>query len=143
MRLVLLSGSHRPSSQSARVAKYLESRLPLLESGVRADIIDLAGNPLPLWDEGMWQKDSDRQKQWAPYAERLSKADGLAVISPEWSGMVPAGLKNFFLYCSDREIGHKPGLIVTVSATRGGSYPVDELRISSYKNTRLCYIPDH
>ncbi|NTU76677.1 MAG: NAD(P)H-dependent oxidoreductase, partial [Alphaproteobacteria bacterium] len=77
------------------------------------------------------------------YAERLSKADGLAVISPEWSGMVPAGLKNFFLYCSDREIGHKPGLIVTVSATRGGSYPVDELRISSYKNTRLCYIPDH
>jgi hypothetical protein len=30
-----------------------------------------------------------------------------------------------------------------VSAGTGGSYPVTELRISSYKNTRLCYIPDH
>ena len=38
---------------------------------------------------------------------------------------------------------HEPGLIVTVSAGAGGSYPVTELRISSYKNTRLCYIPDH
>ena len=25
----------------------------------------------------------------------------------------------------------------------GGSYPIAELRMSSYKNTRLCYIPDH
>ena len=40
-------------------------------------------------------------------------------------------------------MAHKPGLIVTVSAGLGGSYPVTELRISSHKNTRLCYIPDH
>jgi hypothetical protein len=30
-----------------------------------------------------------------------------------------------------------------VSASLGGAYPVAELRTSSYKNTRLCYIPDH
>ena len=54
-----------------------------------------------------------------------------------------AGLKNFFLLCGADVLAHKPGLIVTVSAGAGGSYPVSELRISSYKNTRLCYIPDH
>jgi NAD(P)H-dependent FMN reductase len=79
---------------------------------------------------------------WAPYSERLKKADGLVVVSPEWHGMVPAGLKNFFLHWSVPEVGHKAGLIATVSAGRNGAYPVDELRVSGYKNSRLCYIPE-
>jgi len=53
------------------------------------------------------------------------------------------GVKNFLLNCTAGEIGHKPGLIVTVSASRGGSYPVAELRMSSYKNNRICWIPEH
>jgi hypothetical protein len=57
--------------------------------------------------------------------------------------MVPAGLKNFFLLCDRQVLAHKPALIVSVSAGLGGSYPVAELRMSSYKNTRLCYVPDH
>ncbi len=143
MHVVLINGSHRHNSQSSRVARYLEPRLALLDPGITTDIIDLTDNPLPLWDESMWQTGSALLNQWAPYAKRLQNADALVVISPEWSGMVPAGLKNFFLYCSVRDIGHKPGLIVTVSASRGGSYPINELRTSSYKNTMLCYIPEH
>jgi hypothetical protein len=34
-------------------------------------------------------------------------------------------------------------LIVTVSASRGGSYPVAELRMSGYKNNRIAWIPEH
>jgi hypothetical protein len=34
-------------------------------------------------------------------------------------------------------------LIVTVSSADGGAYPVAELRMSSYKNNRICYIPEH
>ena len=33
-------------------------------------------------------------------------------------------------------------LIVTVSSGDGGAYPVAELRMSSYKNNRICYIPE-
>ena len=143
MHIVLVSGSHRENSQSSRIAHYFSARMKAVEEGVSTDIIDLKGNPLPLWDERAWQPDSELQRQWQPYAERLRKADGFVIVSPEWSGMVPAGLKNFFLYASAREIGHKPGLIVTVSSSRGGSYPVEELRTSSYKNTRICYIPEH
>ncbi len=40
------------------------------------------------------------------------------------------------------ELGHKPALIVTVSSADGGAYPVAELRMSSYKNNRICYIPE-
>ena len=57
--------------------------------------------------------------------------------------MVPSVLKNFFLLYTAQQFAHKPALIVTVSAGIGGSYPVNELRISSYKNSRLCYLPEH
>jgi NAD(P)H-dependent FMN reductase len=144
MHFALIEGSSRKTSQSMRIAQYLAGRLPKIESGTSTDIIELTCNPLPLWDETMWQKDgqSELQKQWEPYAKRLQVADGFVVVSPEWHGMVPPGLKNLFLYCTLKEVGHKPGLITTVSASRNGAYPVDELRISSYKNNRLCYIPE-
>ncbi len=34
-------------------------------------------------------------------------------------------------------------MIVAVSSSSGGAYPIVELRASSDKNTRLCFIPDH
>jgi len=55
---------------------------------------------------------------------------------------VPSGLKNFFLMWGKGELAHKPALIVTVSSADGGAYPVAELRMSSYKNNRICYIPE-
>ena len=65
------------------------------------------------------------------------------MISPEWHGQVPSGLKNFFLLFSQAELGHKPALLVAVSSGDGGAYPIAELRMSSYKNNRICYIPEH
>ena len=44
---------------------------------------------------------------------------------------------------SKGEVAHKPALIVTVSSADGGAYPVAELRMSSYKNNRICYLPEH
>ena len=57
--------------------------------------------------------------------------------------MAPAGLKNFFLMWGKGELAHKPALIVAVSSADGGSYPIAELRMSSYKNNRICYLPEH
>jgi NAD(P)H-dependent FMN reductase len=143
MHIVLISGTTRKGGQSLRVAQYLNERLPVLDGSITTDLIDLTGNPLPFWDETFWKAGSELQKVWDPFARRLHFAAGLVVISPEWHGMVPAGLKNFFLFCSPKEIGHKPALIVTCSASRGGAYPVNELRTSSYKNSMVCYIPQH
>ena len=78
----------------------------------------------------------------APIKQQLTESDAFIIISPEWHGQVPAGLKNFFLMFNRFELGHKPALIVTVSSADGGAYPVAELRMSSYKNNRLCYIPE-
>ena len=143
MHIVVINGSHRPNAQSLRIANYLAPQVTKLEASATTDIVNLTSNPIPLWDDSAKQSGSELGKLWQPYGERLTKADGYIVISPEWNGMVPAGLKNLFLYTSSKEVGHKPALIVTVSETRGGAYPVEELRISSYKNCRICYIPEH
>ncbi len=142
MKISIIAGSHRRQSESARVARYLEKTLRQI--GVEEIyVLSLANNPLPLWDEGVWENDPGWKSRWSPIAAELKTSDGFVIVSPEWSGMVPAGLKNFFLLCGGEILAHKPGLIVTVSASLGGAYPVAELRTSSYKNTRICYIPDH
>ena len=57
--------------------------------------------------------------------------------------MVPAALKNFFLlWAATGELSHKPALPCAVSAGDGGAYVISELRMSSYKNNRLCWIPE-
>ena len=142
MKIAVIAGSHRREAESARVARYLEHELKKL--GISETyLLSLSGNPLPLWDEDVWSDDEQWKSLWGPIATELKNSDALVVVAPEWSGMVPPGLKNFFLLCGADVLAHKPGLIVAVSAGAGGSYPVTELRTSSYKNTRLCYIPDH
>jgi NAD(P)H-dependent FMN reductase len=143
MHIVVVSGSHRKNGQSRKVAAYLAAELARINPAITTDIIDLSGNPLPLWDGESEKPESPTGKVWPAMAERMQKADGWIAVSPEWHGMVPAGLKNFMLHLKAGDVGHKPALITTVSASRGGSYPVNELRTSSYKNARILYLPEH
>ncbi|OAJ34008.1 NADPH-dependent FMN reductase [Piscirickettsia salmonis] len=143
MKLVIVSGSHRQNSESRKVSEYIADRAKALHYQDNVHLVDLAVESLPLWDESIWQGDQEWQARLAPLHQQLHEASAFVIVSPEWSGMVPAALKNFFLLCGARELGHKPALIAAVSAGIGGSYPVNELRMSSYKNTRLCYLPEH
>ncbi|EIJ34657.1 NAD(P)H-dependent oxidoreductase [Thiothrix nivea] len=143
MKIMLISGSHRESSQSEKVARHIAQSLLDNQQATETEVFTLAGNPLPLWDEGIWNGDEQWQALLNPLSEKLATSDGFVIISPEWHGQVPAGLKNFFLLWGAGELAHKPALIVTVSSGDGGAYPVAELRMSSYKNNRLCYIPEH
>ncbi len=137
LNYVVISGSGRPQSESARVGEYMRQRLIDLQlsEDSRCSLIDLGTSPLPLWPE---QNDG----LWHDYAERLKAADAVIVITPEWHGMASPALKNFFVLASKAELAHKPGLLVSVSSGVGGAYPISELRSSSFKNNRLCYIPE-
>ncbi|KEQ18577.1 NADPH-dependent FMN reductase [Endozoicomonas numazuensis] len=143
MNLTIISGSHRKDSQSTRISHVLKERAVTLGLFTQVDILDLAENPLPLWDDSIWSGNEEWKALLAPWRAALNASDAIIVVAPEWNGMVPSGLKNFFLVFGAAQLGHKPGLITAVSAGQGGSYPVVELRTSSYKNCRLCYIPDH
>ncbi len=141
MKITIISGSHRNPSQSEKVARHIEKALRQ-EQGVDTWLYALADNPLPLWDQTIWEDDQQWKDLLAPIREQLESSDGFVIVSPEWHGQVPSGLKNFFLLFNRFELGHKPALIVAVSSADGGAYPVAELRMSSYKNNRICYIPE-
>jgi NAD(P)H-dependent FMN reductase len=143
MKYAIISGSHRPQSQSGKVARFIAGRLEQLNPEASSYILDLGKTPLPFWDESIWKGDPKIVDVWKPVSSELSSSDAAIVIAPEWSGMVPAALKNLFLFASDGSLYHKPGLIVGVSSSRNGAYPVAELRVSSYKNTHLQYISEH
>lgn len=143
MKITIINGSSRKEAQSAKVAAYIDS--VLISKGICDETwrFDLTDNPLPLWDESIWDGDETWKARLEPISEQLASSDAFVVIAPEWHGMVPSGLKNFFLMWGKGELAHKPALIVTVSSGIGGAYPVAELRMSSYKNNRICYIPEH
>ena len=144
MKIGIICGSHRPHSQSGKIARHIENALLAQDLCDATWLYDLGGNPLPLWDESIWEGDEQWRQILTPLSDELKSCDGLVIVSPEWHGMVPAGLKNFFLmWTAGGELAHKPALIVTVSTADGGSYPVAELRMSSYKNSRICYLPEH
>ena len=93
MQFTIISGSHRHNSQSEKVANYVQSALA--ERGIQAGIFSLAGNPLPLWDESIWSGNPEWSERLTPLAAQLVASDGFVIITPEWHGQVPAGLKIF------------------------------------------------
>jgi len=141
MHVAIIVGSHRRDSQSAKVGRFLQAQIESLGDH-SCWTCDLGKNPLPMWDEEI----GSDAAHWAPLNEvndQLKAAEAIIVIAPEWHGMVPAALKNFFLVCNGTALAHKPALAVGVSVGPGGTYPISELRLSSYKNNRMCYLPEH
>jgi NAD(P)H-dependent FMN reductase len=145
INLVIISGSHRKNSESGKVARFIQQTIQthtLLSKEFEPSIVNLADEDLPFYEDRSTSSDPRFATVWDPCAEKLAAADAFVIVSPEWNGMVPAKLKNVFLL-ANKEFYHKPALIVAVSSSMGGHYVVAELRMSSYKNSRICYLPDH
>ena len=139
MKISLISGSSRKDSQSLKITQWLDNHLKEME--VVTEIVDLQKLELPIRHEDIWE-DVGKASDAKSLRVSLESADGYVVVSPEWHGMASPALKNMFLYVQ-HTMAHKPALLTTVSAVRGGAYPVAELRMSSYKNTFINYIPDN
>ena len=142
-KITIVAGSVRNQSQSGRIARIVVEKIEQLDD-VKVQLLDLAEIEIPLWNEEL----PARKGPWPALMDKLTPmvrdADGFVFVVPEWSGMVPPHVKNLFLVLGGGgDLAYKPGLIVSVGAGLGGAYPVSELRQSSYKNTRLIWLPDH
>ena len=143
MKISIVTASHRKNSQSKKVSDLLYNNLLNIKSDLDIYSLDLADKSLPLWSldkkngKGVWGY------TWGSISENLKKSDGFILVVPEYGGMATPSAKNFFLLCGNGELAHKPGLIVSVSSGTGGAYPIAELRMSSYKNTHIMWIPEN
>ena len=143
MKFSILCGSHRINSQSKKISNLLINNLLNIQSDLDTFNIDLADVSLPLWSpdkkngKGVWGD------TWNPISDNFNQSDGFILVVPEYGGMATPAAKNIFLLCGNGELSHKPGLIVSVSSGNGGAYPIAELRMSSYKNTHIMWIPEN
>ena len=110
MKIAIISGSHRIKSQSEKVSRFIEKTLSAKEQCSDTWLYNLADNPLPLWEEGIWDKEPAWEERLNPIRQQLQSCDGLVIVAPEWHGQVPAGLKNFFLIS---EFAETPPAIAT------------------------------
>jgi len=140
MKITIISGSQRANSQSLNVAKYLQSLAGSHFS--ESTVYDLHHLNLPFLNEGVRQG-GDEWAQWPEIATTLKESDAFIFITPEWHGMATPALKNFLMLATDEELAHKPALLVSVSASINGVYPISELRMTGNKNNHVCFLPDH
>lgn len=143
MKISIISASHRINSQSKRISDLLHKNLLNIKSELDIFVLDLADALLPLWSPDKKEGKGIWGETWNSISNNLNKSDGFIFVVPEYGGMAAPAAKNIFLLCGNGEFAHKPGLIVSVSSGNGGSYPISELRSSSYKNTHIMWIPEN
>ena len=139
MELVIVSGSQRKDSQSAKVAQYLMQQM---QPSHNVKHIELCQYQLPFWDGEIDSKTTDGSR-WPFISQQIKRADALILITPEWGGMASPLIKNFLLMCNNQETAHKPALLVSVVSGISGAYPIAELRMNALKNNKLVATPDH
>ena len=141
MKIAIISGSNRRNSQSIRISNIIFQKLSFLN--INVSLVNLEKENFPFWQDDYDDLISPHKKAFEKTSLLLKDAEGFIFVVPEWGGMVPSQVKNIFLLASNNELSHKPGLIVSLSESMGGAYPVAELRTFSYKNTKICWIPEH
>lgn len=130
-RIAILSASVRQGRKSHRVAFYFRNYI--LENNLaEVEILDLKHYQFPLFDERLSLQTSPK-KEVLDFASRISNADGIIIVTPEYNGGYPASLKNVtdLLY---REWYHKPVAISTASnGPFGGTQVITSLQFSLWK----------
>lgn len=143
MNILLISASHRVESESIRVTYFLEKLLKKdCPENLSTEILNLAKEELPFWDENFWPNGEIWKKTWPAVKKKIAEADAFVFVVPEWHGSVPSRFRNLLLLAGPQEMGNKPALIIAISAARGGAFPVLELRSTCGKNSRFFYIPE-
>lgn len=115
----VILGTTRQGRMSAPVARFVVDELSRVE-GVETGLIDLADIPLPVDDAGESIKDTT-------FASNMDRADGLAIVAPEYNHSFPGLLKHALDSCL-KEYVHKAVGVVGVSAGPfGGTRVVQSL----------------
>lgn len=125
--VLVIPGSLRAASFSAALARAVCS---LSVDGVETEYFD-AVRDLPIYDQDL---DHDRLPPAAArLRERITAADGLFIVTPEYNYNIPGGLKNVVDWASRPFAAHslldkKIAVVGCSPGTRGGKASVDYLR---------------
>lgn len=111
-----ISGSLRKDSYNTMLLRTAHELLP---EGMQMDIVSIADLPLYNGDYDL-PITNERPAVVTSFREKLAKADGLLIVSPEYNYSIPGGLKNAIDWASrgeDAPLLNKP--VSLMGATMG------------------------
>ena len=82
MKISIISGSPRSNAQSSKIARFIAESLSNMDDCSETYLLDLANNPLPLWDESIWAGDEAWQQPFTPISDQLSPPYPIIILSP-------------------------------------------------------------
>jgi NAD(P)H-dependent FMN reductase len=129
--IVIISASVREGRVSHRVALFIQDYLTR-HTLASVEIADLNAYQFPLFNE-RFSYQSSPTPDVVEFRERIVKADGVIIVTPEYNGGYPASLKNVIdlLYA---EWYRKPISIATVSdGNFGGTQVITSLLFTLWK----------
>ena len=127
-RIPLLLGTVRAGRRSAHVARVLFGELGARD-GIDTELIDLADLQIPLMRHRLGETDSPPPGA-SELSAKVTRADGLLIVVPEYKGSYPGSLKNALDYLEAGILKRKPIGIVTVSSGAfGGLNCLAQLRL--------------
>lgn len=129
--IAIISSSIRIGRASSRVATYFKNLIEAT-SPDSVEILDLHEYKFPLFEERL-KFLKDPSEKILSFADKIKKADGIIIVTPEYNGGYPASLKNVIdlLYS---EWYHKPVAISTISdGSFGGTQVITSLQFTLWK----------
>jgi NAD(P)H-dependent FMN reductase len=114
LTIPVLLGTIRLGRRSAGVARLVLRELQD-RKGIATELIDLADLDLPVMRYRLGESPSDPPGASA-LATKLTRADGLLIVGPEYKNGYPGSLKNALDYLPAGMLRRKPVGIVTVSS---------------------------
>lgn len=131
LKLAIISPSVRKGRNSHRVAIYFHGLINEMKIA-DAEILDLLKYDFPLFNERLKYQESPASGA-IDFAGRISSADGVIIITPEYNGAPPASLKNAVDLLTG-EWRRKPVAFVTVSdGNFAGTQAITSLQFSFWK----------
>jgi NAD(P)H-dependent FMN reductase len=128
LAIPVLLGTIRAGRRSAHVARLLLDELGARD-GVQTELIDLAELDLPVMQHRLGEG-GDGPPGAVALSAKLSGADGLLIVAPEYKNSYPGSLKNAMDYLEAGILRRRPVGIVTVSAGGfGGLNCLAQLRL--------------
>jgi len=115
----VILGTARQGRQSEHVANFLLSEMKKRPE-IETEVIDVRQLKMRLDDAGEDMKDAD-------FAKKMTRADGLAIVTPEYNHGYPGLLKHALDMCLEEYIHKVVGLVGVSAGPFGGSRVIEQL----------------
>src|ERR687896_1861462 len=100
LNIPVILGTARKGRMSEHAARFMAAQIEK-RNGVKTELIDISKLPMPIDDAGEDIKDP-------AFSEKMTMADALVIVTPEYNHSFPGLLKHILESCSMRPLWHAP-----------------------------------